>query len=246
MVAVAIEYFGPAKTHTNGTAHEKVELAEPATLNALIQHVGRSYSPEFAQYIVSSCGVVLNEDYVETERTGTESFGRNIALQPGDVFARLDDFYLGGGATALRAECLNFLHSGVVALNDLAKDNVRAVQPWAWHGGDEKLRPVGVRTGVGHGEKTRLGVLFLEVLVREPLSIDGPASVSIMAGNVAALQHEVRNHSVENGVLVPKALLVGAQSSEVLDGLWNNLVVQVEHHTRLFLAVDGNVKVALD
>ncbi|KAG7893171.1 hypothetical protein KL936_001345 [Ogataea polymorpha] len=85
MVAVAIEYFGPAKTHTNGVAHETVELAEPATLNTLIQHVGRSYSPEFAQYIVFCCGVVVNEDYVETERRCTESFGKNIALQSGDV-----------------------------------------------------------------------------------------------------------------------------------------------------------------
>ncbi|KAG7843484.1 hypothetical protein KL942_000580 [Ogataea angusta] len=85
MVAVAVEYFGPAKTHTSGTAYEKVELAEPATLNTLIQHVGRSYSPEFAQYIVSSCGVVLNEDYVETERTCPESFGTDIVLQSGDV-----------------------------------------------------------------------------------------------------------------------------------------------------------------
>ncbi|ESW97543.1 hypothetical protein HPODL_01640 [Ogataea parapolymorpha DL-1] len=85
MVAVAIEYFGPAKTYTNGVAHERVELTEPATLNTLIQHVGRSYSSEFAQYIVSSCGVVVNEDYVETERIGIEFFGKNIALQSGDV-----------------------------------------------------------------------------------------------------------------------------------------------------------------
>ncbi|KAH3670236.1 hypothetical protein OGATHE_003049 [Ogataea polymorpha] len=218
MVAVAIEYFGPAKTHTNGVAHETVQLAEPATLNTLIQHVGRSYSPEFAQYIVFCCGVVVNEDYVETERKCTESF----------------------------AERLNLLHSGVVALNDLAKHNVGAVQPWTRHSGDEKLRSIGVRTGIGHGEKTRLGVLFLEVLVWEFASVDGLAPISVEVGDIATLQHEIRNHSVENGVLVSKALLAGAQSSEVLGSLWNNLVVEVEHHTRLFFAIDRDVKVALD
>lgn len=38
--------------------------------------------------------------------------------------------------------------------------------------GDEKLRAIGVRTGVSHREKTFLGVLELEVLVLELGAID--------------------------------------------------------------------------
>jgi len=44
------------------------------------------------------------------------------------------------------------------------------------YGGDEELRAVGVGTGVGHGEETRLGVSLLEVLICEFLAVDGLAS----------------------------------------------------------------------
>lgn len=39
-------------------------------------------------------------------------------------------------------------------------------------GGDEELGAVGVLSGVGHGEEALLGVLELEVLVGELLTID--------------------------------------------------------------------------
>lgn len=45
------------------------------------------------------------------------------------------------------------------------EDDVLAIQPRSNDGGDEKLRAVGVGAGVGHGKKTRLGVLELEVLI---------------------------------------------------------------------------------
>lgn len=39
-------------------------------------------------------------------------------------------------------------------------------------GSDEELGAVGVGAGVGHGEKTLLGVLELEVLVLELVAVD--------------------------------------------------------------------------
>ena len=39
-------------------------------------------------------------------------------------------------------------------------------------GRDEELRAVGVLSGVGHGQQTRLGVLELEVLIRELVAVD--------------------------------------------------------------------------
>lgn len=39
-------------------------------------------------------------------------------------------------------------------------------------GGDEELGAVGVLAGVGHGQETLLGVLKLEVLVLELVTID--------------------------------------------------------------------------
>ena len=44
------------------------------------------------------------------------------------------------------------------------------------YGGDEELRAVGVGTSVCHGEKARLGVSLLEVLICEFLAVDGLAS----------------------------------------------------------------------
>jgi hypothetical protein len=39
-------------------------------------------------------------------------------------------------------------------------------------GGDEELGAVGVATSVGHGEEALLGVLELEVLVLEAVTVD--------------------------------------------------------------------------
>lgn len=40
------------------------------------------------------------------------------------------------------------------------------------NGGDEELGAVGVATSVGHGEETLLGVLELEVLILEAVTVD--------------------------------------------------------------------------
>ena len=54
----------------------------------------------------------------------------------------------------------------------------------------------------------------------------GPAY--IVTGEVTALKHELRDHTVELRALVAEALLAGAESTEVLGGLWDDVVVQVE------------------
>jgi len=50
---------------------------------------------------------------------------------------------------------------------------VLAVQPRGDDGCDEELGAVGIWAGIGHGEKTWLGVLDLEVLVLELLAVNG-------------------------------------------------------------------------
>jgi len=49
-------------------------------------------------------------------------------------------------------DALDHAHGRGVALRDLAEDDVALVQPGGDDGGDEELRAVGVRAGVGHGE----------------------------------------------------------------------------------------------
>ena len=56
--------------------------------------------------------------------------------------------------------------------------------------GDKELRPVGVRTSVGHTEKASPRVLLDEVLILELAAIYALTTRSIAACEVAALQHK--------------------------------------------------------
>lgn len=50
----------------------------------------------------------------------------------------------------------------------------------------------------------------------------------VAAGEVTTLEHELRNHTVELGARVAEALLAGAEGAEVLDGLWDDIVEELE------------------
>jgi hypothetical protein len=43
------------------------------------------------------------------------------------------------------------------------------------------------------------------------------------------LKHELRDNTVELGAGVAEALLTGAESAEVLNGLWDNVVEKLEN-----------------
>lgn len=62
-----------------------------------------------------------------------------------------------------------------------------AIQPGGGDGGDEELRTLGVRAGVGHAQVSLLGVLDLEVLVVELAAVDRFASDTSAVGEVASL-----------------------------------------------------------
>lgn len=129
----------------------------------------------------------------------------------------------------------------LVALKDLAENNVLAVEPGGDGGGDEKLRAVGVLAGVGHAcekscvsmimpvqlclhcakhtQETLLGVLQLKVLIRELVAVDALPASAVALGEVTALDHELLDDAVEVGALVAVALLAGCKGAEVLGGL---------------------------
>lgn len=126
------------------------------------------------------------------------------------------------------------------ALEDLAEDNVLSVEPRGDGGGDKELRTVGVLSGVGHAcrkifvsnlflvtyvmisqltQKVLLGVLQLEVLIRELVAVDALAASAVALGEVTALDHELLDNTVEVGALVAVALLAGSKGTEVLSSL---------------------------
>lgn len=105
-----------------------------------------------------------------------------------------------------------------------------AIQPGCLHGGDEELGAVGVGTSIGHRHDTRSSVLQDEVLVSELLTIDRLSTSAIVVREVAALQHEVGDDTVEGGALVTEALLASTQSAEVFAGLRSNICSQLKQN----------------
>jgi hypothetical protein len=102
-----------------------------------------------------------------------------------------------------------------------------------------------VLASVGHGQQTRLGVAQLEVLIGELVAVDGLAAGSlgqsafrsvsgdirdahVAAGEVTALEHELRDDAVELGALVAEARGAGAQFPEVTGSPRVIVVVEVE------------------
>lgn len=57
-----------------------------------------------------------------------------------------------------------------------------------------------------------------EVLVIELPPVDGLAPGAVVVGEIAALAHELGDDAVEAAPLEAKALLVGAQATEILWG----------------------------
>ena len=142
-----------------------------------------------------------------------------------------------------------------------------SLQPRGLDGGNEELRTVGVGTGVGHAQQSRLGVLELEVLILELVAVDRLATGTVSVGKVTALEHKVGDNSVEGRVGVAETLFAGAESSEVGGGLprgergerrvvfvrehlpvthlGDNVVEQLEGDSTGRSAVDRNVKVTV-
>ena len=50
----------------------------------------------------------------------------------------------------------------------------------------------------------------------------------VATGEVTTLEHELWDDAVESRAGITEALLASAKSAEVLSGLWDNIIVQVE------------------
>jgi len=57
----------------------------------------------------------------------------------------------------------------------------------------------------------------------------------VATGEVTALKHELRDDAVEGRASISEALLAGAKSTEVLSGLWDYIIVEVEVDAALLL-----------
>jgi hypothetical protein len=167
------------------------------------------------------------------------TFGGNLQLATLGDLDVLDWLVTSGGL-----ELLNLVNN-VVAFEDFAENDVSAIEPRGDDCGDEELRSVGVRASVGHGERARLDVLELEVLILELGAVDGLATSAVVVGEVTTLDHEVLDNSVESRAFVTKALLAGSKSSEVLGCLGHSLAVETHNDTAEILVTMLDVEVHL-
>src|SRR5271157_6409643 len=87
----------------------------------------------------------------------------------------------------------------VLALDHLTENRVAIIQVRCGSDGDEELAAIGAGAGIGHREFARLGMAqrWME-LVREVVA-GPPAPVSLRA---SALNHELRNHAVEDQAVI--------------------------------------------
>ena len=130
--------------------------------------------------------------------------------------------------------------------------------PWC-RCSNEELRAVGVLTSIRHAHETLLGVLELEVLIFELVSIDYCASIHVLVAfflriltgfatstialcEITTLNHESLNDTVESRALISESFLSRGQSTKVLSSLWDGLAVKTDHNATHFLISMGDVE----
>ena len=127
------------------------------------------------------------------------------------------------------------------------------------------MRAVGVLASVGHREQTDLVVLQLKVFICKKYSvrrsrsskykrgakqtckffaIDGFTTRTVATGEIAALQHELGDDTVELGTLVPKSMLARGEFTEVLGRLWHYVVIELEDNAASGFVVDSDIELS--
>ena len=139
-----------------------------------------------------------------------------------------------------RLDLLDDIHT----LADLTENNMLSIKPLGLGSAEEELASIGVGASIGHGENPRPRVLQGEVLIRELVTIDGPAASSVVVGEVAALAHKSRDDPVKGGSFESESLFAGAESSEIFGSFWNDVRSQFHNDSASGLTTDRNVKKA--
>lgn len=133
----------------------------------------------------------------------------------------------------------------VHSTENLAEDNMSAVQPWGGLECDVELGGVHVFTSVSHGHCTSAIMLQFEVLISEYMTVNTSTSGSVVCCDVTTLNHEPWDNSVEFGLFVLEKCAVCFVKSfcnlyEILGSKWNLLSKDSNLNTSDLLSADGN------
>src|ERR1700674_2188291 len=110
-------------------------------------------------------------------------------------------YWLIGAVIRVASHACDLLHQRHAGFIALTEDGVAAVQTCIGNFGDEKLRAIGIGTSIriGHAPRT------IELEVGRGFILESIAGVAgSSAHRVATLDHEVRDHAVEDGAVVKR------------------------------------------
>ncbi len=136
------------------------------------------------------------------------------------------------------------------------------IQVWSWRNGDEELGSVGIGTGIGHGQNSRM----IEIVQRAEFILELIAwSTHTHSKRVSALNHEIWNDTMKNGSCIKGFALHGfvgfwispflgsfSETNKVFYSFWSFVLEQGQcdgsevgfnHGNRVFYRskrVDGN------
>ncbi len=142
------------------------------------------------------------------------------------------------GSRSLGFDLLDNVH----AIDNRSENNMLSVKPCGLHSTQKELGAVGVGSGVGHGQDSRPGVLQFKVLIWKLVPVNGFSSSSIVVGEISSLAHEISDDTVEARTLVTESAFTGAQLTEVLGSLWDNISTKFHDDTSGGSAANGDVK----
>ena len=142
-------------------------------------------------------------------------------------FTTVGDCDRGLGAPRIRSVALNLLEN-IHTLGDFTEYHMATIQPRRENGGDKELATIRVGAGIGHGQKSRCGVLELKVLIGEFVSVDGNPPSAISPGKVTTLAHEIRDNTVKLAALVSHTFFACAKCSEILCCLGRGVCKQLK------------------
>jgi len=154
------------------------------------------------------------------------------------------DHYFLLGLSITGSTSLHFLHQLHIG-GDFAENDVLAVQPRGDDRADEELGTVRVWASIGHGKDARLSVLEGEVLIGELLAINGFSTSSVATREITPLDHKFGDDTVELAPLETEALLAGAEGTEVLGRLRDDVGAEFELDATSGGATDRDVEVDL-
>lgn len=86
---------------------------------------------------------------------------------------------------------------------------------------DEKLRSISIFSCICHGQPSNSIMLQLEILIREPLTINTASTSTIFIGEITPLDHKISDDSMEEGALESLTSWFFRKLNEIFYCLWD-------------------------